>query len=62
MKNCPKCGKGFECNNADILNCGCAQVPLNTQANQLIAEQYDGCLCVSCLKEFAELAKTPKLS
>ena len=57
-KSCPHCGSNFECNNYNILKCQCVKVPLNGKAKELIAEQYDDCLCLSCLKEFAALAQS----
>ncbi|MCK5105849.1 MAG: cysteine-rich CWC family protein [Cyclobacteriaceae bacterium] len=39
------------CNNHNIIKCGCMEVPLNNTAREIISEQYDGCLCVSCLEE-----------
>ncbi|MCK5281289.1 MAG: cysteine-rich CWC family protein [Cyclobacteriaceae bacterium] len=51
IKNCPNCGNNFVCNNYNISNCGCMEVPLNNTARQLISDRYDGCLCVNCLKE-----------
>lgn len=55
IKICPKCGSKFECNNQNILKCGCAKIPLNNYTRQLISAQYSDCLCVSCLKEFSIL-------
>lgn len=57
-KTCPKCGRNFECNSYNILKCQCIQVPLNNKAKQLISEQYDDCLCLFCLKEFAKLVQS----
>jgi hypothetical protein len=56
FKKCPKCGNSFVCNNINIIKCGCMAAPLNNAARQIISERYDGCLCVSCLKEVAEEA------
>ncbi|MCG8311235.1 MAG: cysteine-rich CWC family protein [Cytophagales bacterium] len=52
-KICPKCGDTFECNNYNIFKCACINVPLDASARQLIAETYDDCLCISCLREYA---------
>lgn len=52
IKICPKCGRSFQCNNYNILKCACAQIPLDSEARQLISEKYDDCLCTDCLKSF----------
>jgi hypothetical protein len=53
IKTCPKCGSKFECNNYNIFKCACLQVPLTPEARQHIAENYDDCLCMNCLREYA---------
>jgi len=50
-KICPRCKKEFICNAADIAKCRCSAVVLNEEARRIIAEGYEGCLCVECLKE-----------
>lgn len=50
-KKCPKCGNSFVCNNQNISICACMEVPLDHVTRQKIAEQYNDCLCISCLKE-----------
>ena len=54
IKSCPRCGESFACNNSNIIDCACSQIPLNSNARQLISESYDDCLCTSCLKEFSK--------
>jgi hypothetical protein len=49
-KKCPKCGNDFKCNNHNISNCACMEVPIDPVTRQKIAEKYDDCLCVDCLK------------
>lgn len=53
-KKCPKCGERFQCNNANILNCACMEVPLDPITRNKIAEKYDDCICVACMKAFVE--------
>ncbi len=60
IKTCPKCGNIFECNNYNILKCACAQIPLNSKTRELMANQYEGCLCLTCLKEFAAISEPDK--
>lgn len=57
VKKCPKCGASFQCNNANILNCACMEVPLDAVARQKMASKYKDCLCISCLKELVSEAK-----
>jgi hypothetical protein len=50
QKICPFCGNSFECKNDDILNCDCIHVKICPEARSYIAQHYDDCLCVSCLR------------
>ena len=59
VKKCPKCGSSFECNQENILKCACMKVPLNNLARQTLAEQYNDCLCLNCLKEISQLTTSP---
>ena len=56
-KECPRCGRIFECKPDDILNCQCTKVNLSKSASELIAKHYNDCLCFYCLKEINENEK-----
>jgi hypothetical protein len=53
---CPRCGKEFHCSKSG--KCWCYEVYLPLDVLEQIEEQYDSCLCPTCL---AELSK-PKLN
>jgi len=50
---CPRCAEPFICRNDDIIHCECVNVPLSAEDRAYIAERYDTCLCVGCLKILA---------
>ncbi|HEX7756717.1 MAG TPA: cysteine-rich CWC family protein [Niabella sp.] len=49
-KYCPCCKQPFECKVGSILLCQCSAVTLTDPERDFINEQYDDCLCASCLK------------
>ena len=49
VKNCQRCGDGFECKTGSILLCQCQTVVLTQEQREYIAAHYDDCLCSSCL-------------
>lgn len=50
LKNCPRCGKAFECRVGDITNCQCYGIQLSLEEECFITEHYPGqCLCSNCL-------------
>ncbi len=51
IKTCPKCTRPFECKTGDILNCQCQSVKLTQQHRDYIFEQFDECLCASCMRK-----------
>lgn len=53
IKHCPRCGAEFTCNEEDKWHCRCFSVTLNTAARTFLAEHYEDCLCVKCLREIA---------
>ncbi len=59
-KKCLRCGEVFECNHDDINNCQCASVILTPQQKKLIRQNYNDCLCHSCLQEIADEKKSIK--
>lgn len=53
IKECPHCGRSFVCRNEDVFTCDCVAVRLTAGDRLRIAELYEDCLCVSCLRLFA---------
>lgn len=49
-KTCPRCGTGFECKAGNILQCQCYGIELSAAARQIVEQQYQDCLCRSCLE------------
>ena len=49
IKSCPRCGRSFVCKANRIVHCDCMTVPLAQETLEIIAEQYNECLCVTCL-------------
>ncbi|MDM4766584.1 cysteine-rich CWC family protein [Pelomonas sp. SE-A7] len=58
---CPRCGGPFHCGAADA-RCDCFDLKLDEALRSELARQYQGCLCLSCLRELkrqqAEAGKT----
>ncbi len=48
---CPKCGKEFTCSKSG--KCWCFEFELPAEIQEKIKEQYDSCLCPTCLSEFS---------
>lgn len=46
---CERCRSPFECKANSFTKCQCMTVELNINETQYISEQYDACLCASCL-------------
>jgi hypothetical protein len=46
---CERCGTRVECKANSITKCQCSQVQLSLNETQYISENFDGCLCISCL-------------
>ncbi len=53
-KYCPRCNRLFECKAGNISQCQCNDVHLSVAAKKLIEEQYNDCLCASCLLELSK--------
>lgn len=49
--NCPRCKKPMLCNNSK--ECWCNGYLLSAAAKEMLAQKYTGCLCESCIKEYA---------
>ena len=58
IKECPKCGKDFNCRNDEIFECHCIYVPVSAEAQRYLAENFSDCLCNTCLREVAEMFAT----
>lgn len=56
-KNCPRCGKQFECKAGNITQCQCYGISLSEEAKQLVAERYVDCLCRDCLLALKDQVK-----
>ena len=48
---CPKCGADFHCSTSS--KCWCYEIDVPTETMEKLQEEYDGCLCPDCLKEYA---------
>ena len=44
-KQCPRCGKTFECRHDEVDNCWCMQTEILPDAMNFILDNYEGCLC-----------------
>lgn len=56
-RECERCQAAFECQPNAIEQCQCSQWVLTPATRTLIAQQYQDCLCVSCLQELGAVAK-----
>lgn len=48
-KACPRCAREFECKSGSILLCHCQTILITPEQLEYISNQYDDCLCHSCL-------------
>ena len=52
---CPRCGCAFLCRGHEYIeHCQCATVELSSEDRAYIADRFEGCLCVDCLRALAE--------
>jgi hypothetical protein len=58
-KQCPRCGKSFECKAGSITICQCFAVHLTPEESDAIKKQYEDCLCVDCLRELQNMLQNP---
>lgn len=49
LKQCPSCGKYFECKVGDVAHCQCSAIVLNENDRSFLARVYGDCLCIKCL-------------
>ncbi|MBL1276021.1 MAG: cysteine-rich CWC family protein [Ectothiorhodospiraceae bacterium] len=50
VKCCPRCNEQFECKVVSILSCQCQIVYLTVKQCEYVSDQYDDCLCATCLQ------------
>ncbi|MGV3703815.1 MAG: cysteine-rich CWC family protein [Arcticibacter sp.] len=50
---CERCAVQIECRSNSYTRCQCSAVQLTPDEIEFIGENYDGCLCASCLLELA---------
>jgi uncharacterized protein YjdB len=53
-KICPRCKAEFECRHDNLMECSCITVTLDAQQLRFIGENYEDCLCLSCLRDVKE--------
>ncbi len=58
---CPRCGGGFECG-MQAGHCACFGIRLTERLRAELAERYNGCLCMPCLRELIEANSRQPLS
>lgn len=56
-KQCPRCGKTFECRHDEVDNCWCMQTEILPDAMNFILDNYEGCLCRECIDELNRAAR-----
>ena len=49
---CPRCGGGFDCG-ADAGRCDCFDIRLDAAQRAWVAQRWQGCLCIACLRDIA---------
>jgi hypothetical protein len=50
---CPRCGGGFDCG-AQAGRCDCFDIRLDEAQRAAVAERFDGCLCLGCLRAIVQ--------
>lgn len=50
-KICPRCSESFTCRQDRSEVCRCMHVCLNVGVREYVKQNYDACLCPTCLKE-----------
>ena len=50
---CPRCGGSFHCGVNDALPCACTTLRIDAATLTELRTQYQGCLCLRCLREVA---------
>lgn len=52
--SCERCTSKIECKANNYTQCECSKVQLNLNEIQYISENYEGCMCASCLEELKQ--------
>jgi len=47
--SCERCSARIECKANSYIQCQCSRVTLNLNEVQYVSENFDGCLCATCL-------------
>lgn len=55
LKICLKCNENFDCNAADIENCGCRTIKLMPETITFLKKTNYNCLCSNCLGHINQL-------
>lgn len=53
-KRCPRCNEVFECKAVSIEHCACTTIVLDENERNYMMEQFEDCLCVTCMIEVKE--------
>jgi hypothetical protein len=53
-KTCPRCQQPFECKPGHISACQCNGIQLTEEEKAFIADRYDDCLCINCLRSLKD--------
>ncbi len=56
---CPRCGGGFHCGAAEA-RCDCFELRLSDAQRQQFSRDYNGCLCLKCLRELQARPRDPQ--
>lgn len=59
IEQCPRCQQAVTCLADTIQQCPCSSIQLDAEARAYLKENYDGCLCISCLQIVAASSKKP---
>lgn len=57
---CPRCGGGFHCGAGDAAPCACTALKLDAATLADLRLQYQGCLCLNCLRVVAAEISRPR--
>jgi hypothetical protein len=53
---CESCGEAFTCG-ASLKGCWCAEIKTSEETRRNLKEQFQSCLCRSCLEKYASGVK-----
>ena len=55
---CPRCGGAFHCGVNDPEPCACTTLSLDDSTLANLRQRFDGCLCLTCLREISATQRT----